>query len=261
MRHAELLMYVAPQCVENANTAWLQRILELLGEERLTADGLSLPELWTSPRLLLTQTCGYPLMTQLRGQVRVLGRPDYVLPDSADGWHCSLILARAEDARTTLEAFLGSRGAINDAGSNTGMNLFRHRLAPLQQRGTFFSNVIHSGSHRESLRLLRENQADLAAVDSVTYAHLARYAPTEVANLRLIERSAPSPSLPYIGSVNLGNDEAERLREAMNQALNELPQVAEILSIREVLPAKEDDYRILLDYQQQAIAHGYAELR
>ncbi|NWL77410.1 phosphate ABC transporter substrate-binding protein [Pseudomonas taiwanensis] len=261
MRHTELLMYVAPQCVEDANVAWLRRILELLGEERLAADGLSLPELWTSPRLLLTQTCGYPLMTQLRGQVRVLGRPDYVLPDSADGWHCSLILARAEDARTTLDAFLGSRGAINDAGSNTGMNLFRHRLAPLQQGGSFFSSVIHSGSHRESLRLLRENQADLAAVDSVTYAYLARYAPTEVADLRLIERSAPSPNLPYIGRANLSDAEAVRVREAMNQALDDLPQVANILAIRKVLPAKDDDYRILLDYQQQAVAQGFAELR
>ncbi|AYF89221.1 phosphate ABC transporter substrate-binding protein [Pseudomonas sp. DY-1] len=260
MRHAELLMYVAPQCVEEANAIWLKRILELLGEDRIAADGLSLPELWTSPRLLLTQTCGYPLITQLRGRVRVLGRPDYVLPDSTDGWHCSLILARVHDARTTLDDFLCSRGVLNDAGSNTGMNLFRHRLAPLQQSGTFFSSLIHSGSHRESLRLLREDKADLAAVDSVTYAYLARYAPKEVAGLRLIARSAPSPTLPYICTADLGPDEAERVREAMNQALSYLPKVAAVLAIREILPAKDDDYRLLLDYQQQAIEQGYAEL-
>jgi ABC-type phosphate/phosphonate transport system substrate-binding protein len=216
--------------------------------------------LFLSPQLLLTQTCGYPLMTALRGQVRVIGRPCYTLLGSAEGSHCSLLLTRSDEPRQGLADFYGSRGVINNEDSNTGMNLLRHTVAPLQRQGRFFSELSVSGSHRESLRWLREGQADLAAVDSVTYAYLARYANAEVAGLRVVTRSAPSPCLPYIGAASLDAGQAETIRQAMNQALKELPQVAATLGLREVLPAAEEDYRIVLDYQRQAQEFGLAQL-
>ncbi|NWD92632.1 PhnD/SsuA/transferrin family substrate-binding protein, partial [Pseudomonas sp. K5002] len=101
---------------------------------------------------------------------------------------------------------------------NSGMNLLRERLAPLQQGGRFFAEVGISGAHRESLRWLRENRADLAAIDSVTYDYLARFAPEEVAGLRIVTRSAPSPTLPYISA----SGSNEHLREVMNLALQDL---------------------------------------
>jgi ABC-type phosphate/phosphonate transport system substrate-binding protein len=260
-RYAELLMYVAPEQIRLANEQWLARILERLGVNRRSAEGLELMQLWLAPQLLLTQTCGYPLMTALRGQVRVIGRPRYELPDSSGGNHCSLLLTRANEPRRTLAALFDSRGVINSEDSNSGMNLLRHRLAPLQQDGRFFSSVAISGGHRESLRWLHEGKADLAAIDSVTFAYLARYAEEEVAGLRVVTRSAFSPTLPYIGVAGLTDEQVERVRGVMNLTLQELPQVAETLGLREVLPASEGDYQILLDYQQEAEAFGLGRLR
>src|SRR5471032_51604 len=258
---AELLMYVAPEPIRQANERWLALILERLNSTRLEAQNLSLPDIWLSPDLLLTQTCGYPLMTALRGQVRVVGRPRYELPDANGGNHCSLLISRADDARRTLPAFFDSRGVINGEDSNSGMNLLRHRLAPLHREGRFFASVGISGSHRESLRWLRDDLADLAAIDSVTFAYLARHAEAEVAGLRVIARSAFSPTLPYITAASASDEQIERLRRVMNEALRELPDVAEILGLREVLPATESDYQIVLDYQQEAEALGYGRLR
>jgi ABC-type phosphate/phosphonate transport system substrate-binding protein len=261
-RHlAELLMYVAPEPIRQANERWLALVLERLGATRHDVEGLSLMDLWLSPHLLLTQTCGYPLMTALRGQVRVLGRPRYELPDSSGGNHCSLLLSRADNPRRTLPDFFGSRGVINGEDSNSGMNLLRHRLAPLHRDGQFFARVDISGSHRESLRWLREELADLAAIDSVTYAYLTRYAAEEVAGLRVVARSAISPTLPYITAASVSEEQAEAIRGVMNQALIELPQVAQVLGLLEVLPASERDYQIILDYQQQAQALGFVRLR
>jgi ABC-type phosphate/phosphonate transport system substrate-binding protein len=141
------------------------------------------------------------------------------------------------------------------------MNLLRERLAPLQQGGRFFASVGVSGAHRESLRWLREGRADLAAIDSVTYAYLARFAPLEVAGLRLVSASAPSPTLPYIGPLGLSDEHVVRIREAMNLALQDLPQVVQTLGLQAVLPASEDDYQVLLDYQQQAASAGYSVLQ
>lgn len=258
---AELLMYVAPEPIRQANERWLTRILERLGTQRRDAEGLSLLALWRSPNLLLTQTCGYPLMTALRGRVRVIGRPRYDLPDSNGGNHCSLLLCRADELRGTLPAFRGSRGVINGEDSNSGMNLLRHRLAPLHRDGQFFSRVGISGSHRESLRWLREDQADLAAIDSVTFAYLARHAEAEVAGLRVIARSAFSPTLPYITAATVTDKQAEVLRQVMNETLRKLPEVGEILGLQEVLPASESDYQVVLDYQREAEALGYGRLR
>ncbi|RON41151.1 phosphate ABC transporter substrate-binding protein [Pseudomonas frederiksbergensis] len=258
---AELLMYVAPEPIRLANERWLTRILERLGSTRQSAECLSLPDLWLSPNLLLTQTCGYPLMTLLRGQVRVVGRPRYELPDSNGGNHCSLLLSRADDPRRSLPAFHKSRGVINDEGSNSGMNLLRHRLAPLHRDGQFFASVGISGGHRESLRWLREDLADLAAIDSVTFAYLARHAEQEVAGLRVVARSAFSPTLPYITVASATDEQVEALRRVMNETLKELPEVAEVLGLQEVLPATESDYQVLLDYQQEAEALGYGRLR
>ncbi|HEF4763273.1 TPA: PhnD/SsuA/transferrin family substrate-binding protein [Pseudomonas putida] len=258
---AELQMYVAPESIRQANERWLAHILERLGVTRRDAEGLSLMDLWLSPYLLLTQTCGYPLMTELRGQVRVLGRPRYELPDSSGGNHCSLLLSRADDPRRTLADFQGSRGVINGEDSNSGMNLLRHRLAPLHRDGQFFDRIGLSGSHRESLRWLRQDLADLAAIDSVTFAYLARYAAEEVAGLRVVERSAISPTLPYITAADVSDEQAEAIRQVMNQTLDELPDVVEVLGLREVLPASESDFQIILDYQQEAAALGFGHLR
>ncbi|WP_277758965.1 PhnD/SsuA/transferrin family substrate-binding protein [Pseudomonas sp. A34-9] len=259
--HTELLMYVAPEPIRAANERWIARILEQLGHSRLSAEGLSLPELWLSPDLLLTQTCGYPLMTALRGQVRIVGRPRYELPDASAGNHCSLILGRADDSRKTLADFHNSRGVINSEDSNSGMNLLRQRLAPLQQNGQFFASVGISGGHRESLRWLRENLADLAAIDSVTYAYLARHVPEEVCALRVVARSAFSPTLPFITVASASDEQVETLRQVMNQALGELPDVVQTLGLPEVLAASESDYQILLDYQREAEEIGYSRLR
>ncbi|MFJ2712257.1 phosphate/phosphite/phosphonate ABC transporter substrate-binding protein [Pseudomonas sp. NPDC087346] len=258
--HAELLMYIAPEPIRLANERWITRILDHLGHTRLNAEHLSLPQLWLSPQLLLTQTCGYPLMTALRGQVRIIGRPRYELPDSSAGNHCSLILARANDPRKTLADFRDSHGVINSEDSNSGMNLLRQRLAPLQRDGQFFASVGISGGHRESLRWLREDRADLAAIDSVTYACLAQYAPQEVSGLRVVARSAISPTLPFITVASATDQQIEGLRDVMNQALEELPEVAQTLGLVEVLAASESDYKILLDYQREAEELGYRHL-
>ena len=46
----------------------------------------------------------------------------------------------------------------------------------------------------------------------------------------------------------------------MNLALTQLPEVSDALAIERVLPANEQDYDVLLDYQRQAQASGLAQL-
>lgn len=254
---AELLMYVAPPRIRQAQEQWLSRVLDILGVQRLDAQDLELKALWLSPQLLLTQTCGYPLMTELQGKVQVVGRPVYQLPHSANGNHCSLLIAREDDPRQALVEFRGSHGLLNSRDSNSGMNLFRHALAPLQQNGAFFADVTLTGGHRSSLAAIKAGDGDLAAIDSVTFDYLARDGSEEVAGVKVIARTAEGPCLPYI--TRLGA-EGDVIREVMNQALTELPDVAHVLAISEVMSASVEDYQVLLDYRLQAVSQGLASL-
>lgn len=237
---AELPMYIAPTPVRQASEQWLEETLRLLGSPRRERFDGPLDDLWLHPRLLLAQTCGYPLKTRLHTQVQVVGRPCFDLSDAQGGRHCSLLVVRRDDARQVLAQWRGSHGVMNSADSNTGMNLLYRALAPLTATGPFFARESISGSHRESLRLVAAGEADLAAIDSVTFAYLARHAPEEVAGVRVLGRTEQSPTLPYITRATGVNPEA--LREAMNAALLALPHVRQVLAIDTVLPASLADY-------------------
>ena len=65
-------------------------------------------------------------------------------------------------------------------------------------RGDFFSEVVFSGSHRQSLRELQQENADIAAIDCVTYALLQRHQPQALAGLVAIGWSPAAPGLPLI---------------------------------------------------------------
>ena len=113
---------------------------------------------------------------------------------------------------------------------------------------------------RSCARLLMPHVPTDVFIDSVTFAYLAHYAPAEVAGIRIVARTASSPTLPYITALSTGSEGAERIREVMNTALQQLPQVAATLGVQDVLPASEADYQKLLDYRQEAIEYGFAEL-
>ncbi|MCP2072769.1 UNVERIFIED_ORG: ABC-type phosphate/phosphonate transport system substrate-binding protein [Pseudomonas lini] len=248
---SDLSMYLAPARVLQAQEVWLQRVLEILGERREQKQIVDPASHWLSPDLLLSQTCGYPFVTSLRGKVRLIGRPSYELAHSSGGDHCSLLLCRADSAVTDLAGFQGSHGLINAQDSNSGTNLLRHTLAGISDRG-FFSKLSVTGSHRDSIRRLKDYDGDLASIDSVTYDYLARDNSDEIEGLKILARSVRSPCLPYITSIRRTAAGADSIRNAMNEALKQLPEVSRALAIREVLPVSETDYECLLEYERSA---------
>lgn len=102
---AALDMYVEPDCVRQAGATFIGEVCRRLGVRRYAPAAADLAVQWRQPNLLFAQTCGYPLMTQLRGQVAVLAVPSYDLPDCAPGEHCSLFVAAEGQARQRLGDF------------------------------------------------------------------------------------------------------------------------------------------------------------
>lgn len=262
---ASLPMYARPAPLEAANEALLDALFARLGLARVRHGEASLEAQWRRPDLLLSQTCGYPLVERLRDGVRLIGRPAYRLPERGGdgpppGWHRSLVIAGLADPRREPAAFRGAVVAVNGLDSNTGMNLLRHWIAPHAGGGRFFSRRLISGSHRRSMALVARGEAALAAIDEVTWEYHRRFEPLALEGLRVLGVTTVAPTLPLIGAASLGPGRAAEVRETLNAILADSPAIADVLGFDEVLPAGLDEYRLLQDYRREAERRGFAVL-
>jgi ABC-type phosphate/phosphonate transport system substrate-binding protein len=227
-----------------------------------TLDRRDAGEVWREPGLIFGQTCGYPYMTLLRGAVALIATPIYDLPGCDGANHRSFLVARANDPRREAREFRGARAAINGWDSNSGANLFRAAIAPLANNGVFFGSAIVTGAHRRSLEAVRANDADLASIDCVTYALVARGQPDLVAALRVVGETARSPSLPFVMSAALADKRLTATRAALHDTLADpaLRDVLRALGLAGAVDATDADYQRVLEIERGAIAAGYPTL-
>jgi len=171
---------------------------------------------WRDDRLLLSQTCGYPLV-ELLPDVQLVG----TFLSSAQGCdgqrYRSWLVVRSADENLTLSDFRGRRAVCNSNDSHSGFNSLRYVIAPLAQDGTFFSATRFSGSHRQSLAALRAGEADIAAIDCITWALLRRNFPQELAGLEIIGETPLCAALPLITSAKTDAATLEKLRSALSE--------------------------------------------
>jgi len=215
--------------------------------------------LWRAPDLLLSQTCGYPLVTELEHDVRVLAVPEFGLPECEGTDYRSLILVPEQGARS-LEALRGAVAVINQPHSHSGMNALRHTIAPLARDGRFFSRVIVSGGHMASIAALQQGRAAVAAVDCATFGLASRAAPERLAGVRQLQTTAPAPGLPLITSRTLTDIQAQDVREVLLSLHDDAPSVLAPLWIRRLCAIDLDGYAPIRMQANAAARHGYPTL-
>lgn len=218
---------------------------------------------WRDPGLLFGQACGYPLVADPTLALCVLAVPVYDAPGCVGATHASVVVARVDDSRRSLADFRDGRAAINDRQSNTGMNLFRATLAPIAGDGAFFETVIETGSHRASIVAIGTGEADIAAIDCVTYAAIARFEPVLTSALRIVARSPASPTLPFVTAHATDVETVAALRRALDTAMAD-PHLAEVratLFLAGVMPADDTILAPIVALEAGATRSGYPELR
>lgn len=241
-----------------ANVAWRLRARGIAAPERLDRTR-PVETLWQDPALLLGQACGYPLVSDPALRLRVVGVPVYAAPDCADGAHRSYLIGRVSDGDVGLAAYRGRRAAINARHSNSGYNLFRAAIAPHAIDGAFFAMVIETGSHRASLDAMREDRADLAAIDALSYAAVRRFEPEATSGLRIVGTTAASPALPLVTAATTSIATLAALRVALAEAIADpaLAAACDALFLRGILPGGVERYAAIRDLEIAAIIAGY----
>jgi ABC-type phosphate/phosphonate transport system substrate-binding protein len=220
----------------------------------------SLTEFWLRDDVLLSQTCGYPLVHALQGRVQLVTTPIFAVDGCAGGDYRSVLVARKAAGVTSLAACRGLRAAYNSDDSNSGMSLLRHAVAPLADGHPFFASVLETGGHLASLEALLDDRADVAAIDCVTFAFVREHLPQLGRGVVEIGITAASPGLPLIASKRVPPDGIDALRFALDHAIAHDQALAKRLKLDGFIQRPIDDYASILDLETDAMKRGYPRL-
>jgi ABC-type phosphate/phosphonate transport system substrate-binding protein len=191
--------------------------------------GLTHREIWAHPGLLFGQACEYPLSKSFREHLRIVATPGCCAPGCADGSYRSAIVVRADEAADALDDLRNRRCVVNEPDSNSGMNLFRAALAPVAGGARFFQSVQFSGAHSRSMELVAAGEADVTAIDCVTFAYISRLQPHLASRLRVVDWTPAGPCLPYVTSRLMSEATLEALRTA----------IADVFAERALAPTRD----------------------
>ena len=221
---AALPMYdFAP--VRAATDAWwrgIARALRLQGladvPDELTRERAE--RAWRHRELMFGQVCGFPLMRAPGTKPQLIATPCYDVPGCEGPEYSSVIVVHAENVASDMEDLRGKIAAINGLDSHSGCHVLRAMVGPLASRGgRFFGRQIITGSHAGSLEAIEAREADVAAIDAVTYSLIKRSMPEALTSFRVLGRSPRAPAPPYITSPAVPNEDIQRIRDALVDAL------------------------------------------
>jgi ABC-type phosphate/phosphonate transport system substrate-binding protein len=135
-------------------------------------------------------------------------------------------------------------------------------VAPLAGGAPFFGPIVVTGSHGGSLRAVADGDADIAAIDCVTFALIVRAQPELCARVAVVTQTPASPCLPFIASLALPAATRVAVQKALFEALAD-PALAEAraaIGLKGARAASADDYTRVLDMEREAVTAGYPAL-
>ena len=224
-----------------ADTCGILRKRGIAAPDRLTSDIPDLMAFWQRPDLVLSQTCGYPFRHFLKDRVALVGTPDFALPGCAPGYYYSCIIVRADMPPAPLEAFAFRTFAFNETHSQSG---FAAPMVAAQARGFTFANRVATGAHVASARMVAQGQADIAAIDAVSWRHIDRFE-TWTDRLRVLEHTPPTPGLPFITANHV---HAEEIANCLDVAIAKIPATDRgMLGLRSLVRIPREAYLAVAD--------------
>jgi ABC-type phosphate/phosphonate transport system substrate-binding protein len=172
--------------------------------------------LWSSPDLVLSQSCGWPIVSELDGRVRVVGVFDPEVEGGNEGTYRTLLVARHD---APAAEFSGATAAVNGPDSLSG---WVSLIAGVEGSGGGWRGPVRwTGAHVASLAALRAGVADIASIDPVSFALLAGLDPRHVEGLHVVGHGPRVPCLPLIVPSETDDEELASWRDAWSQACSD----------------------------------------
>lgn len=267
MNFVSLPMYDWPEVESYTDKLW-QQLSSLLQD-----NGIDCPaqldrntpssNVWKSGNCLLSQTCGWPYINGLSEDLNLLATPIYDI-DGCDGTtHRSRLVCRKNDARDSLSKFKGATIVINDADSQSGHQAMKSALTEAALPAPFFTKGIISGAHRSSIAMVASGEADICAVDPVSWQLAQRFDQKDADQLKVVGEGPATPGLPLVYSHQFTDqmtaaEIGEKVEQLLTDGLDR--DVREHLFIAGAKRLSAKDYLVLDDLNEAAAAAGHVKV-
>lgn len=190
---------------------------------------ISSQEAWTSgTNLMLSQSCGYPVVKKYKEYVRLVGTPIY-FAEGCEGTNYSSAVVASSNNYSLYEIL--SRGsvtiAINSFDSFSGWLLLLSAIADCASDTNDFDlrqviiKIVVTGAHVKSMAAVREGIADIAAIDCVSLALARRHYSHLTESIHVVGWSQHAPALPFITHRDASDDYVNSLRTSLKNAIND----------------------------------------
>ena len=268
MAVASMPMYDMPEVRKAQDTLWagLARCFKREGIPEVPGrlvHGRNLHDLWGAPDLWFSQCCGYDIVNRYAGRLQPIATPHYGAPGCKGHKYASVIVVAEDLAASCVLQMRGAVCVINGAESHSGMSALRALVAPVSRGGRFFSQVKVSGAHAASLEIIKRGEADVTAIDCVTYALLEAYRPEALAGTRKLGRTYRAPAIPYVTCTSRGDQTVARMRTAVARAFADpnLRGARQALFLKDIENIPLSAYGRITAFQDFAVRHGYPALQ
>jgi phosphate/phosphite/phosphonate ABC transporter binding protein len=166
----------------------------------------------------------------------------------------SYLIVNKDSTYHRLEELRGHTFAFTDPDSNTGKLVPTYWLRKMQERPeTFFSRIVYTYSHDNSIMAVARNLVDGATVDGLIWEFYQEKNPIFTSRTRIIKKSEPYGIPPLVASKNLPPESKERIRQILF-SMHQDPEGKRILSelmIDRFIPSQEEWYDNLKQMHRQ----------
>jgi len=176
----------------------------------------------------------------------------------------SYLIVNKDSNYHQLEGLKGHTFAFTDPDSNTGKLVPTYWLAQMHERPeTFFSRIVYTYSHDNSIMAVARNLVDGATVDGLIWDFYQQKNPTFTSKTLIIKKSEPFGIPPLVASKNLSVKFKERIRQilfSMHQDPEGKKILAELMIDRFIAPQEEwyDNLRQIYRQMAGGIARPHA---
>jgi len=186
---------------------------------------------WASPKLLISQCCGPDLFTPAATQLEVIARPVFDDLNCDDGHYFSHIVINPQ------YNYGPAHLVVNSLSSRSGHGAL---VEWCKLQGITTARLTVSGSHHQSLAVLRDGQADIAAIDAHSWNLL------QETELTIVGRSTEALTPPYVMHME-HSAKREQVRDALQHAVEA---AGYRVGIKAILPADKHAYQTtVIDHQ------------
>jgi phosphonate transport system substrate-binding protein len=127
------------------------------------------------------------------------------------------VVVRQESPWQQFADLRGASWAYNEPGSHSGYNIVRFTLATMGVDGRFFSRIVGSGSHMNSLNMILHGEVDASAIDSTVLEWACQLRPLLRQQIHIIDTLGPSPSPPLVIQRSIPPELKTRIRQLLCQ--------------------------------------------